>query len=53
MYDSPDQEVTFTLKDLTAGPHQVTIRATDSRGNQALTTILIKLPGPTASAVTK
>jgi hypothetical protein len=35
--------VKFTVKDLAAGAHQITIRATDSCGNQALTTVSIRI----------
>jgi hypothetical protein len=48
IYDSPSEEVTFTLKGLATGMHQVTVRATDSHGNQALQTITVKIEAGTA-----
>ena len=48
IYDSPSEEVAFTLKSLAAGTHQVTVRATDSHGNQALQTITVKIETGTA-----
>ena len=48
IFDSTDEKVSFTIKSLAAGSHQITIRATDSRGNQALQTEVIKIAGPTA-----
>ena len=36
IFDASDELVKFSIKGLTAGEHQVTIRATDSHGNQAL-----------------
>lgn len=48
IFDSPDELVRFSVKGLTAGEHQVTIRATDSRGNQALQSVIIKTEPATA-----
>ncbi len=48
MFDGPNEIVKFTLKGLTVGAHQVTIRATDSHGNQALQTVLFKIESATA-----
>ncbi|MDP9175955.1 MAG: hypothetical protein M3O30_19125 [Planctomycetota bacterium] len=48
IYDSPDEKVSFAIKGLAAGSHQVTIRATDSHGNAALQTAVVKIEGPTA-----
>jgi hypothetical protein len=41
MYDSPEEAVDFELPGLSSGAHQVTLRATDSKGNQAYHTVLI------------
>jgi sugar lactone lactonase YvrE len=41
MYDSPEEAVEFALPGLSSGAHQVTLRATDSKGNQAYHTVLI------------
>jgi hypothetical protein len=46
IFDAPDQNVRFSVKGLTPGEHQVTIRATDSRGNQALQSIIVKEMAP-------
>jgi hypothetical protein len=43
IFDSPDETVAFTIKGLTPGTHQVTIRAVDARGNQALQTLVVKI----------
>jgi hypothetical protein len=48
IYDSQDEKVSFTIKALSPGSHQITIRATDSHGNQALQTEVVKIEGPTA-----
>jgi hypothetical protein len=48
IYDSPTEEVAFTMKGLAQGTHQVTVRATDSHGNQALQTITVKVEAGTA-----
>ena len=51
--DSPEESYDFTVKDLLPGPHQITLRATDSQGNQAYTTVTVtggasdKSVGPT------
>jgi hypothetical protein len=45
IFDAPDESVNFTVKDLTPGQHQITIRVTDVAGNQALQTILLDVPG--------
>ncbi|MGD0141018.1 MAG: hypothetical protein ABSD28_19315 [Tepidisphaeraceae bacterium] len=48
IFDSPDEQVKFSVNGLTPGEHQVTIRATDSHGNQALHSIVIKVESATA-----
>jgi hypothetical protein len=48
IYDSPDETVSFTIDKLTPGQHQVTVRATDSHGNQALKTVVVKVGDATA-----
>jgi hypothetical protein len=48
IFDSPDEQVKFSVDGLTAGEHQVTIRATDSHGNQALHSIVIKVESAAA-----
>jgi hypothetical protein len=41
MFDSPEEAVEFALPGLPVGTHQVTLRATDSKGNQAYQTVII------------
>lgn len=48
IYDSQNEEVAFTIKGLSPGTHQVAVRTTDSRGNQALQTITVKIEAGTA-----
>jgi hypothetical protein len=48
IFDSPDEQVKFSVDGLTPGEHQVTIRATDNHGNQALHSIVIKVESATA-----
>ena len=37
--DGPDETLDFKIPGLKAGPHQVTVRATDARGNQTMQSI--------------
>jgi hypothetical protein len=48
IFDAPDELVRFSIKGLTPGEHQVTIRATDNHGNQALDSLIIKTEPQTA-----
>ncbi len=48
IFDSLDEQVKFSVTGLTPGEHQVTIRATNTRGTQALHTIVIKVESATA-----
>jgi hypothetical protein len=41
--DSPDEAYRFTIPDVSGGSHQVAIRATDARGNQAYQNISVKV----------
>lgn len=50
IYDSPEAKVSFTLKGLAAGQHQVTLRATDAKGNQAFETVIVTVEAPTAES---
>jgi hypothetical protein len=45
IFDSPSESVVLNIKDLTAGQHQVTIRATDSSGNQAMQSLVVNVNG--------
>jgi hypothetical protein len=49
IYDSPEEVVSFDLKGLTPGTHQVTLRGTDSKGNQAFENLFVKVDEPPAS----
>jgi WD40 repeat protein len=48
LFDSPQASVNFTVRGLGAGAHQITLRATDARGNQAFETLLVTIEAPTA-----
>jgi hypothetical protein len=46
IFDGPEEAVTFLLTGLTPGEHQVTLRATDSRGNQSFENVLVTVDKP-------
>jgi hypothetical protein len=48
IFDSPEESVTFTVPALSPGAHQVMLRATDAKGNQAFETVLVNVEPPTA-----
>jgi hypothetical protein len=41
MFDSPESAATLTAAHLSPGPHQLAIRVTDNRGNQAFQNVLV------------
>jgi hypothetical protein len=43
MFDGPQAPATFTIKGLSPGPHQITVRATDARGNQAFENVFVTI----------
>jgi len=47
--DSPEEAYSFVVGGLSAGSHQVTLRATDSEGNQSFTTVKVTAQAPPAS----
>jgi hypothetical protein len=47
--DSPEEAYSFVVGGLSAGSHQVTLRATDSEGNQSYTTVKVTAQAPPAS----
>ncbi len=49
IYDSAEEQVSFTTTALTPGSHQITLQATDSHGNESYETVLVTIPSPTAS----
>ena len=48
MFDSPEESVNFTVRGLSAGAHQITLRAIDAKGNQTFETVLVTIEAPTA-----
>lgn len=44
IFDSPEEAVTFSVPGLAAGSHQVTVRATDAKGNQAFENVMVTIP---------
>ena len=48
IFDSPEATVSFATPGLKPGQHQITLRATDAKGNQAFHTIFVNIKGPVA-----
>jgi hypothetical protein len=48
IFDSPEETVSFSTPELKPGQHQVTLRATDAKGNQAFQTVFVTIKGPVA-----
>ena len=46
--DSPEEAYSFTIPSLSAGAHQITLRASDSHGNQAFESVPLVIEAPTA-----
>jgi hypothetical protein len=44
IFDSPEEAVSFSVPGLAAGSHQVTVRATDAKGNQAFENVMVTIP---------
>lgn len=44
LFDSPEEAVSFTVDNLAPGQHQITLRASDSYGNQAYQTVTVVVP---------
>jgi hypothetical protein len=49
IFDGPQETVSITIPGLSAGPHQVTLRATDAQGNQAFENLAVTVEAPAAS----
>jgi WD40 repeat protein len=49
IFDSPEETVSFTTPGLQPGQHQITLRATDAKGNQAFQTVFVSIKGPVAA----
>jgi len=50
IYDSPEETVKMAIPDLSVGQHQITLRATDIKGNTAYETLFVTVPGQVLSA---
>jgi hypothetical protein len=48
IFDSPEATVSFATPGLKPGQHQITLRATDAKGNQAFHTVFVMIKGPVA-----
>lgn len=46
--DGPEEALDFSISGLKPGPHQVTVRAVDARGNSTMQTIPVKVDAPAA-----
>jgi hypothetical protein len=44
--DSPDENVNFSISGLKPGVHQIAVRATDAKGNQAVATVNVTVDAP-------
>jgi hypothetical protein len=44
--DSPQEKLDFSIAGLKPGPHQVTLRATDARGNNAISSVPVTIDAP-------
>ena len=49
IWDSPEETAAFTIAGLAPGAHQVTIRATDAKGNQAFESLVVTVRSPAAA----
>lgn len=50
IFDSPEEAVAFDVPGLAAGNHQITVRATDAKGNQAFEGVFVTVESPAADA---
>lgn len=48
IFDSPEETMSFSTPGLKPGQHQITLRATDAKGNQAFHTVFVNVKGPVA-----
>jgi hypothetical protein len=46
MFDSPDSAATLSVAKLSPGPHEIAIRVSDNRGNQAFQSVLVTIDKP-------
>jgi hypothetical protein len=49
IFDSPEEAISFSVPGLSAGSHQITVRATDAKGNQAFESVFVTVESPAAS----
>ena len=50
IFDCPEEGVSFSVPGLPAGSHQITVRATDAKGNQAFESVLVTVDATAATA---
>lgn len=50
IFDSPEEAVSFDVPGLPAGNHQITVRATDAKGNQAFESVFVTVESPAVDA---
>jgi hypothetical protein len=48
IFDAPEERVSLTVPGLSPGTHQLTLRATDARGNQAFENVFVTVEAPAA-----
>jgi hypothetical protein len=48
IFDAPEEQVSFSIPGLAAGTHQLTLRATDAKGNQAFENVFVTVEAPAA-----
>ena len=49
IFDSPEETMSFSIPGLKPGQHQITLRATDAKGNQSFQTLFVTVKEPVAS----
>jgi hypothetical protein len=49
MFDSPEETMSFSVPGLKPGQHQITLRATDAKGNQSFQTVFVTVKEPVAA----
>jgi WD40 repeat protein len=49
MFDSPEETMSFSVPGLRPGQHQITLRATDAKGNQSFQTVFVTVREPVAA----
>ncbi|HSZ58414.1 MAG TPA: PKD domain-containing protein [Tepidisphaeraceae bacterium] len=49
IFDSPEETMSFSIPGLKPGQHQITLRATDAKGNQSFQTVFVTVKEPLAS----